>query len=255
MSEATPEQVTSNAPLEAVSPTEPPKVPPRKVTLYLVRHGQTQYNIEHRLPGQLAGVSLTDEGRKQAQQLGESLTDMPLTTIVTSPLERALQTAEYVRGSRDIPLREEPRLMDTNVGRWAGQVISDLDKNEPEWLSFRRRPTHPPPGIEGFYEVLQRIIAVSEEVRHDESLGDAIMLVAHADVVKLLIAHYMRLPIEGVPWLHIANASVTTLTFMGDHGPTMEALNWTPSPAWLRPPLPKEESPQSATDVAPVSNP
>jgi broad specificity phosphatase PhoE len=224
--------------------------PLRIVTLYLVRHGQTTFNVEHRLPGQMPGVLLSDEGRRQAMSLAESLRDLPLTTIITSPLERARDTATIVRGQHDIPIIEDPRLMDTDVGPWAGQTVAELDKIDPRWKAFLRHPTQPPEGIEGWYSVLERVVAAAETARHDQSLGDHIMLVAHADVIKLLIVHYLHLPIEGTPWLWVTNASVTSLTFTGDRGPELKALNWTPSPDWLRPSPPKVEV-QVSTD--PVS--
>src|SRR2546429_640342 len=59
-----------------------------KRTLLIVRHGQTTWNVEHRLPGQLPGVMLTDSGREQAARLAESLSVLPISSIVSSPLER-----------------------------------------------------------------------------------------------------------------------------------------------------------------------
>lgn len=229
------------SPTAVPAPTEPTP-PPRSVTLYLVRHGQSTFNTEKRLPGQLPDIHLTAEGQHQAQKLGEAVREMPLTAVISSPLDRARETAELVLSGRDVPLLFEPRLMDTDVGRWSGQIIDDLYKNDPEWVQFVRRPTHPPDGIEGFYQVLSRIVAAAEAARHNEQLGDAIMLVAHADVVKLLICHYLRLPIEGTSWLHIPNASLTALAFVGDQGPSVVALNWTPSPDWLRPAAPADNT-------------
>lgn len=229
-------------PSPTATPISAEQTPARTVTLYLVRHGQSTFNIEKRLPGQLPDIHLTDEGQRQGRQLGEAVRAMPLTAVVSSPLDRARETAELVLGGRDVPLLFDPRLMDTDVGRWAGQVIDDLHKNDPAWGQFVRRPTHPPTGIEGFYQVLSRIVAAAEDARHNEQLGDAIMLVAHADVVKLLICHYLRLPIEGTSWLHIPNASLTALAFVGDQGPSVVALNWTPSPDWLRPAAPADNT-------------
>ncbi len=224
------------APAPADEASDKQAAPPlRVVTLYLVRHGQTQYNVEQRLPGQLPGIPLTDEGVRQAEQLNDALRELPLSAVVTSPLERALQTATIVMRGRNVPLRLDSRLMDLDVGRWAGQLIGDLNKSDPDWGRFSRRPTEPPLGIEGFYELLSRVVAAAEEARREEALGNYVMMVAHADVVKVLIAHYLRLPVEGIGWMHIGNASVTALTFAGDHTPALQALNWTPSPAWLRP--------------------
>jgi broad specificity phosphatase PhoE len=230
----------STPPPAAANGAAPPKPPARVVTLYLVRHGQTRYNVEHRLPGQLPGIPLNDEGVRQVERLGETMREIPLSGAVTSPLERAYQTATIVLRGHDVLLRTDPRLMDTNVGRWAGQTIGDVAKSDPEWRRFVHRPTQPPPGIEGFYQVLARAVAAAEDARHDETLGRHIVLVAHADVIKLLIAHYLRLPIEGAGWLTIDNASVTALAFADEHDPVMHALNWTPSPAWLRPAPPAE---------------
>jgi broad specificity phosphatase PhoE len=221
--------------VQSSSDSSETKLLTRQVILYLVRHGQTQYNVEQRLPGQLLGVHLNDEGRRQSAQLGAAIREMQLTAIVSSPLERAGETAEIIRGDRDIPISLDKRLMDTDVGKWSGQLISDLQKNDPLWKSFVRYPASPPPGIEGPYEVLARVVAVAEEVRHNETLGNAIMLVAHADIIKFLVVHYLRLPIEGASWIHIDNASLTVLSFTGSPIPTLQTLNWIPEPRWMHP--------------------
>jgi broad specificity phosphatase PhoE len=236
----------TDAGVQSPSDSSETKSGPRQVTLYLVRHGQTQYNVEHRLPGQLPGVYLNDEGRRQASQLGAAIHEMPLTAIVSSPLERASETAEIVRGERTIPITFDKRLMDTDVGKWSGHLISDLQKNDPSWKSFVRYPASPPPGIEGPYEVLARVVAVAEEVRHKEELGNAIMLVAHADIIKFLVVHYLRLPIEGASWIHIDNASLTVLSFSSSSSPTLKTLNWIPKPGWTHMPAP------SVTDAVPT---
>lgn len=223
--------------------------PPRKATLYLVRHGQTTYNVEHRLPGQLPGIHLNETGVRQAEELAQAIRELPLTAVVTSPLERARETAEILIQGRDVPVRLEPRLMDTDVGPWAGQLIDDLKKTTPAWNQFVQHPTVPPPGVEGFYTMLERVVAAAESARHASDLGDYVMLVAHADVIKLIVAHYLRLPIEGASWFWVPNASVTTLVFEGERDPAVAALNWTPNPAWLRP-----APPPPRTDAVSESN-
>src|SRR6266702_4660281 len=93
-----------------------------KRTLLIIRHGQTAWNVEHRLPGRLPGIELNDIGRQQAARLAEALTILPISAIISSPLERARETAEIVVKGRDLPVQLEPDLMDTDVGPWAGQV-------------------------------------------------------------------------------------------------------------------------------------
>ncbi|HEY2571618.1 MAG TPA: histidine phosphatase family protein, partial [Solirubrobacteraceae bacterium] len=108
--------------------------PPRM--LLLVRHGQTTYNVEGRLPGQLEGVALTDEGRRQAQRAAVALSNLPLSAVVTSPLERARETGEILARGWSAPLTLDPRLKDTDIGPWAGKLIADLDRTEPGWKAF-----------------------------------------------------------------------------------------------------------------------
>ncbi|MBO0791597.1 MAG: histidine phosphatase family protein, partial [Ktedonobacteraceae bacterium] len=68
----------------------------KKRTFLFIRHGQTTWNVEQRLPGQLEGVALNDTGRKQAAHLADALTVLPISALISSPLERARETAEII---------------------------------------------------------------------------------------------------------------------------------------------------------------
>ena len=215
--------------------------------LLLVRHGQATFNVEARLPGQLPGIPLTDEGRRQAHRAAIALAALPLSTIISSPLERAAETAAIIARGWGLPVRTDPRLMDTNVGRWAGQKIDDVAKSDPAWKVFVANPDEPPGGVESFSQVQARAIAVAQEALADPANGDYIVLVAHGDVVKLILAYYMKTPIPCVPYLVVGNASISGLAFVGDAPPQILATNWTPDPRWLvasaTPPPPTPESP------------
>ncbi len=220
----------------------------RTATIYLVRHGQSEFNVSRRLPGQLKGIHLTEQGKKEAADLGNAIKDMPLSAIISSPLERAYETADLVRGFHDVPIHIDDRLMDTGMGEWAGQDAHELAKVNPLWAEYVRRPTQPPAGVdgvEGFYAVLQRVIAAVEDARHNLEYGEHIMFVAHADPIKLIISHYLRLPIENSAWLFIPNASITILSFTGKEDPRVKALTWTPAPAWLR----SDAAPQTSGEL------
>jgi broad specificity phosphatase PhoE len=205
-----------------------------KRKLLLIRHGQATFNVEHRLPGQLPGIPLTEEGRRQAQRIGEALVGLPIETIITSPLERARETAALIAQGRDISIQEDPDLADTNVGKWAGMNYNDLSKNDPAWQLYVRQTAAAPPGVESSLDVQARAVRVAERARRAPDLGDYVVLVAHADVIKLILAYYTGMQPECVHFLHIENASVSLLAFgEGEHPPTVLALNWTPSPGWL----------------------
>lgn len=227
----TPAPETPAAPQSAA---QPPAKPPR--LLIMVRHGQTTYNIENRLPGQLAGVALTDEGRRQALRAAVALSGLPLSTVVSSPLERANETAEIIARGWNLPVRSDPRLMDTDVGPFAGQQIAELNKNDPGWKQYVEHPNAPPEGVESFEQVQRRAVAAVGDLLADESLGGYIVLVSHADVIKLILAQYSGMASECARFVSIANASISALAFGDTPQPHVLAVNWTALPAWLLPP-------------------
>lgn len=207
-----------------------------KQTLLFIRHGQTTWNVEHRLPGQLPGITLNDTGRKQAARLADALHILPISAIISSPLERALDTAEIIAQGRGLSVQLEPELMDTNVGHWAGKVYDDLAKNDPDWKAFVRDPTVAPEGIETFPQVQQRVVAAVERWRTQETIGAYPAFIAHADIIKLLLAHYTGLEAGRAGSLFIDNASVSLVELDGDHQPRVVAIGWSPHPGWLKPP-------------------
>ena len=198
-----------------------------KQTLLIIRHGQTTWNIEHRLPGQLPGIVLTEEGRQQAVRLAKALTVFPLSTVVSSPLERARDTAQYLTHERNLELQFEPDLMDTNVGHWSGQVYEELAKTDPAWRAYVNDPTVAPDGVETFPQVQQRVVAAVERWRMRENVGSYLAFVAHADVVKLLLAHYLRVDVKHALTLHIDNASVSIVEiYKEEECPHVVAIGW-----------------------------
>lgn len=221
--------------------------PPRTRFLLLVRHGQSTFNVEGRLPGQLPGIPLTDEGRRQAHRAAVALAALPLSAIISSPLERAHETAEILARGWGLPVRTDPRLMDTNVGHWAGQKIDEIAKSDPAWKVFVANPDEPPEGVESFSSVQQRAMAVVREALADPDTGDYVVLVAHGDVIKLILAQYLKTPIPAVPFLAVSNASISGLAFTGEAPPQILAANWTADPRWLVAPV----APVPATPEAP----
>jgi probable phosphoglycerate mutase len=223
-----------------------PKKPPRALRILLVRHGQATFNVEGRLPGQLPGVPLTDEGRRQAHRAAVALAGLRLNAIVSSPLERARETADIIARGWALPVREDSRLMDTNVGPWAGRKISEIAKDDPNWEAFLRNPNAPPEGVESLTAVQERVTAVIEELRADMALDGDVVVVAHADVIKLALARYTDVPTASALAIAVANASISALAFVEGHPPALLATNWTMAPDWLVASAPKA----SASDVA-----
>lgn len=203
--------------------------------LLLVRHGQTDFNVKHLLPGQLPGVPLNATGEQEAQATATALRDLPLTTIVASPLERTMQTATYLNAGRGLTIIQDRDLLDTDYGRFNGKCWDDLDAKDPAWERFTTDPLHAPAGVESFAHVQQRAVSAAERWRRAPDAGEWVALVTHADLVKLIIAHYIGLPLERVPLVNMDNASASLLVFHPDASrpPTLLSVNWTAPALWL----------------------
>ncbi len=220
-----------------------------KQTLLFIRHGQTTWNVEHRLPGQLPGVALNETGRQQAARLADALTVLPISAIISSPLERARDTAEIIAQPHKLEIQYEPGLMDLELGHWSGQNYDELSKNDPEWKAFTRDPTIGPEGVETFPQLQERVVAAVECWRKQDSTGVYLAFVAHADVVKLLIAYYTGLETKQAGLLTIDNASVSLVELDPEHRPRVLAIGWNPQPGWLKPPEPESEKPKVEAQV------
>ena len=217
-----------------------------KQTLLFIRHGQTTWNVEHRLPGQLPGIHLTDTGKQQAERLADALAVLPMSVIISSPLERARETAEIIAQPRQIAVQLEADLMDIDVGHWAGQDHDELNKHDETWKAFVKNPTVAPPDVETFPQVQARAVAAVERWRTLETSGAYPTFVAHADVIKLLIAHYTGLEAGQAGKLLIDNASVSIVEVEDGKRPRIVAISWSPKPGWLKPPMSEPEQTISA---------
>ena len=207
-----------------------------KQTLLLIRHGQTSWNVEHRLPGQIPGVELNEKGRQQATRLADALTVIPISAIISSPLVRAHETAGIIAQQYKLEIQFEPDLMDIELGHWTGQSYDELSKSDPAWKAFVKDPTVGPDDVETFPHVQERAVAAIERWRKLDSIGAYPAFVAHADVVKLLIAHYIGLDAGRASTLFIDNASVSLVEIDKEniHPVRVLAIGWNPQPGWLK---------------------
>ena len=103
--------------------------------LYFVRHGETEWNREYRYYG-VCDIPLNEKGKRQARELGELLKDFSFTTIYTSPLKRAKQTADDIlnRQTKAIPIIESTFLQEQNLGIFEGHTYQELQKLFPKKL-------------------------------------------------------------------------------------------------------------------------
>lgn len=154
--------------------------------IYITRHGQTKWNIEGRMQG-TKNSNLTEQGKKEALNLGNSLKNIKIEYIYTSPLTRANETALLIRGEKDIPVEIYENLKEMNFGIWEGMHSDDIVKAYgAEHYKFWNEPhLYTPIDGETFEAFLKRIQNALNDIIN-QNKGENILLVTHAVVIKAI---------------------------------------------------------------------
>jgi probable phosphoglycerate mutase len=156
--------------------------------LYLVRHGATQLTAEDRFSGAV-GVDLSDEGRWQAERLGERLRSEGVTGIYSSPFSRTLETARIIGGACAVAVEERDELREISHGRWEGLTRREVEaRYADEYAAWEEDPfTFAPEGGESGVAVLARALPVIREIvtRH---AGERLLAVSHKATIRLVLS-------------------------------------------------------------------
>ncbi|MNO68190.1 Phosphoserine phosphatase 1 [compost metagenome] len=176
-----------------------------KTTIFLVRHGQTEWNIEHRFQGH-QDSPLTETGVKQAGWLGESMRNEKIDIIISSSSDRARRTAEIIRGDRELDIHESDDLKEMNLGIWEGQNQVEIQELYPEqYEQFWGDPEKfQVQAGETYEQVLNRAVHKLKQIIHDYQ-GKSILIVSHTVVVKLIMAYFENRPMSrlwDLPYIH-----------------------------------------------------
>jgi broad specificity phosphatase PhoE len=193
-------------------------------TIYLIRHGETQANREGLFRGR-GEVLLSPAGLRQAEELRAYFADLGVPRVISSPLQRAAQTAALCFPGRAIELQELVNNID--LGSWAGRKKNEIAAEEPElwrrWLDEPERMSFP--GGES-------LAAVKARARHFNRLlaaagEERIAAVSHRSVLKCLLAEALGLGNKWFWKFHLDNASVTVLLHDPRRGFVLAKLNET----------------------------
>jgi broad specificity phosphatase PhoE len=170
--------------------------------LILLRHGQTDYNVAGRMQGHLDSV-LTAVGHEQAAAAAPVLAALGPDRVVSSDLQRAVDTAEVVGTACGLAVKFDARLRETHLGEWQGCTVPEIDVDYPGAIAtWRSDPTWAPPGGESRVDVVARSRPVVDEL--DAEFGDSdgsstVLLVAHGGLIAGLVTGLMELPTEVWP--------------------------------------------------------
>lgn len=183
-------------------------------TVVLVRHGLTHLTGPV-LAGWTPGLHLDERGEKQAAAVAERLRPLPLTAVVSSPLDRCLDTAAAILAGRDIELQVDERLGECRYGDWTGRPLKELGK-DPLWKVVQAHPSavvFPGPEGEALRDTQVRAVAAVRD--WNSRLGpDATWLAcSHGDVIKAIVADAMGLHLDQFQRIMIDPCSVTVIRY------------------------------------------
>ncbi len=173
--------------------------------LYLIRHGATASNLMRppRLQGHREDLSLSSEGRDQAERTASLLAERSLAAVYTSPLRRALETAEIIASPHGLNVQTVDSLSEVDVGSWEGMQWDEIERTDPQrYQRFMADPgVHGYPEGENMAQVLDRVAPAFEQLMKMH-LGSQIAVVAHNVVNRTYLGHLLGLApggARGVP--------------------------------------------------------
>ncbi|MGO4227479.1 MSMEG_4193 family putative phosphomutase [Arthrobacter sp. YAF34] len=207
----------------------PSSEPPQQGTLLLlVRHGETP-TTGTVLPGRAAGLHLSDRGRAQAERVAERLTGLSVSAIYSSPLERARETAEPTAERTGLDVIHDDGLLECDFGDWTGAAIADLAAL-PQWHTVQHSPSEFRfPNGESFTEMQARIVGALEVLCTARG-GGVLVCFSHADPIKAAVAHALGTPLDLFQRIVISPGSVSAISVVEDHAPTVLTVNSTSEP-------------------------
>ena len=153
--------------------------------LILWRHGQTDYNLQGRIQGQV-DIPLNDTGRQQAQRAADDIAALGPTRIVSSPLVRARDTAEVLASLTGLSVEIDPGLVEKSFGTWEGLKAADIKKQWPDhYATWRAGGDLPQFRIEGRRKTAERVGETLKAIAADAGKDDVIVVVSHGAATNL----------------------------------------------------------------------
>jgi probable phosphoglycerate mutase len=177
--------------------------------IIFLRHGQAENNIKKILAGRSPGVNLTEVGIQQAEQAGKMLEPLNISAIYSSPIDRALQTAEIVGKQYDLEISIDDRLIELDMGKFTKMPYDEIfAKHGNVFLKFYEGSEEVSEnGVETFTKVQKRVFDMVDFIINKHK-NENVVLVTHMDPIKAMIGKVLKLRPEVLFELIIANASL-----------------------------------------------
>lgn len=190
---------------------------------HLVRHAEHDL-LGRVLTGRMPGVSLNERGREQALALARYFSGCPIAAVVSSPLERAQETAAPIAAALGLDVTTDAGLDEIDFGDWTGMAFEAL-QGLPEWQAWNQfRGTASTLGGEIMLEALARALRTLERLHRVYPYGE-LVLVSHQDMLKAVLAQSLGAPLDLMHRFELAPASRSVLQMFDDDSVRVGGVN------------------------------
>lgn len=181
--------------------------------LYLVRHGETNWNAVGKFQGH-SDVPLSEVGRRQAARLAQYLKNIKIDVVLASDLKRALETAQIVSGKPADEIITDLNLREINFGHWEGLTYDEINASYGEILQkWRKEPLNTRiPGGEVFSEVAERTTAAVQKII-DQYPNKNVLVVSHGAAIRAIICSIMGIDLNKLWRMYLDNCSLSIIHF------------------------------------------
>ncbi|MEU1850036.1 histidine phosphatase family protein [Streptomyces sp. NPDC019990] len=196
-------------------------------TLLLARHGQTVWHAENRYAG-VSDIGLTETGRAQSEALGRWAAAHPVDAIWTSPLSRAVATADPACRALGLTPQREPDLRECDFGVLEGRTLAEFETEDPEWAAaYRADPVaNSFPGAEDPLAAAARGVRTLRHIAAAHA-GGRVLVVAHNTLLRLVLCTLMSIPVREYRRVlpRLRNAAISELRMSPDGSAALLSLN------------------------------
>ena len=166
-------------------------------TLYIVRHGETEWNKIGRYQG-ITNVPLNENGIAQAKACGNALKDVHFDRILSSDLSRALVTAETIRGNRQLEIKTDERLREINFGDWEKLLFTEIEERWPGLIDqmYRRPDIVKVPNGESFKDLQDRAWSAVSDFLNENNEDETILITCHGGTIRTILCKLLDISIS-----------------------------------------------------------
>ena len=185
-------------------------------TLYIVRHGETDWNKMGKYQG-ITDIPLNENGLNQAKACGNALKDVTFDRILSSDLSRALVTAEAIRGDRTTPITVDERLRELNFGDWEAMLFSDIEARWPGLIDemYLRPHLVKVPNGESFKDLQDRAWAGLEEFINANDEEETLLIACHGGTIRTLLCKLLDISISHCWNFSQGNTAINRIFYNG----------------------------------------